>query len=321
MRFAGGTASGFGRVLAIFGARTALSAPTLPLPLRSRKRAKERAPASWRISVRAPMPSARRAAMKARTSCGVSSARCERGRAAEMVGQKTEELRHVAAIGFERFRRHPPLVAEDTPASAQTRPPRRAPRKARSRLLDVGLAMTALSHRLPSPFLKRPESGECRRLMAMQIVDVVVPVALDQAYTYRVPAGIEPRPATWWRCRLGPSEYAGVVWGEGDPRPGLHNKLKDVDAKLDVPPLRPELRHFIDWVADYTLGARGMVLRMALRMGENLGPARERVGVRLAGPAAAAHDRGARARSARCSPMVWRARKAMPRKRPACRQA
>ena len=27
-----------------------------------------------------------------------------------------------------------------------------------------------------------------------------------------------------------------------------------------------------------------MVLRMALRMGEHLGPARERVGVRLAGP-------------------------------------
>ena len=53
---------------------------------------------------------------------------------------------------------------------------------------------------------------------------------------------------------LGPNEYAGVVWGEGDPRPGLHNKLKDVDAKLDLPPLREELRHFIDWVADYTLG-------------------------------------------------------------------
>ena len=66
---------------------------------------------------------------------------------------------------------------------------------------------------------------------------------------------------------LGPNEYAGVVWGEGDPRPGLHNKLKDVDAKLDLPPLREELRHFIDWVADYTLGARGTVLNMALRMG------------------------------------------------------
>ena len=35
------SASGFGSVLAIFGARTAASAPTLPLPLRSRKRAND----------------------------------------------------------------------------------------------------------------------------------------------------------------------------------------------------------------------------------------------------------------------------------------
>jgi len=121
--------------------------------------------------------------------------------------------------------------------------------------------------------------------MTMKTVDVVVPVALDRAYTYRVPAGLSLKPGDMVAVPLGPNEYAGVVWGEGDPRPGLHNKLKDVDAKLDLPPLREELRHFIDWVADYTLGARGTVLNMALRMGQNLGPARERVGVRLAGPA------------------------------------
>ena len=45
-------------------------------------------------------------------------------------------------------------------------------------------------------------------------------------------------------------------------------------SKLDVPPLRPELRGFVDWVAGYTLSPRGMVLRMALRMGEQLGPER-----------------------------------------------
>jgi primosomal protein N' (replication factor Y) (superfamily II helicase) len=120
--------------------------------------------------------------------------------------------------------------------------------------------------------------------MAAQIVDVVVPVALDRAYSYRVPAGVQLAPGDVVCVSLGPSEYTGVVWGEGNPRPGLHNKLKDVTAKLDVPPLKTELRNFVDWMADYTLGARGMVLRMSLRMGEHLGPARERVGVRLAGP-------------------------------------
>ena len=60
--------------------------------------------------------------------------------------------------------------------------------------------------------------------------------------------------------------------------------MKDVELKLDYPPLKPELRKFVDWVSDYTLSPRGMVLRMCLRMGD-LGPAREKVGVRLAGPA------------------------------------
>ena len=67
------------------------------------------------------------------------------------------------------------------------------------------------------------------------------------------------------------------------PNPRLDNRLKDVEEKLDVPPLRPELRSFVDWVANYTVSSRGMVLRMCLRMGEHLGPERERTGVKLAG--------------------------------------
>src|SRR5262249_58808969 len=67
------------------------------------------------------------------------------------------------------------------------------------------------------------------------------------------------------------------------PNPRLDNRMKDGEATLAVPPLKPELRKFIDWVSAYTLSPRGTVLRMALRMGEHLGPARERVGVRIAG--------------------------------------
>jgi primosomal protein N' (replication factor Y) len=122
-------------------------------------------------------------------------------------------------------------------------------------------------------------------LPAATIVDVLVPVALDQSYSYRVPAGLELRPGDLVSVPLGTRETTGVVWAESaDVRPGLHNRLKDVAAKLDVPPLTQETRSFVDWVAGYTLSSRGMVLRMALRMGEHLGPERVRVGVRLAGP-------------------------------------
>ena len=121
--------------------------------------------------------------------------------------------------------------------------------------------------------------------MAQRIVDVLVPVALDHAYSYRVPANLDLAPGDVVAVPLGRAEAIGVVWsGDVAVRPGLHNRLKDIDAKLDVPPLREELRKFVDWVANYTLSPRGMVLRMTLRMGE-LGPERERVAVRLAGPA------------------------------------
>jgi primosomal protein N' (replication factor Y) len=121
--------------------------------------------------------------------------------------------------------------------------------------------------------------------MAKHFVDVLVPVALDHAYSYRVPETMGLAAGDLVAVPLGAREAIGVVWADNvDVRPGLHNRMKDVEAKLDYPPLKPELRRFVDWVSDYTLSPRGMVLRMCLRMGAHLGPAREKVGVRLAGP-------------------------------------
>ena len=122
--------------------------------------------------------------------------------------------------------------------------------------------------------------------MNPRVVDVLVPVALDQTYSYRVPAGLHLAVGDVVAVPLGArGQTMGVVWADNAaPNPRLHNRLKDVADKLAVPPLKGELRQFVDWVAGYTLASRGMVLRMALRMGEHLGPGRERVGVRLAGP-------------------------------------
>src|ERR1044071_7463248 len=117
-----------------------------------------------------------------------------------------------------------------------------------------------------------------------RVVDVLVPVALNQTYSYRVPRGMELEAGDVVAVPLGPREVIGVVWAQNQkPDPRLHNRLKDVGEKLDVPPLKSELRALVDWVANYTLSARGMVLRMTLRVGENLGPERGRMGVRLVG--------------------------------------
>ena len=123
--------------------------------------------------------------------------------------------------------------------------------------------------------------------MPKRVVDVLVPVALDRAYSYRVPEALALAPGDIVSVPLGArGDATAVVWAENaKPNPRLDNRLKDVDEKLDLPPLKDELRGFVDWVANYTLASRGMVLRMCLRMGEHLGAERERTGVRLAGAA------------------------------------
>jgi len=121
--------------------------------------------------------------------------------------------------------------------------------------------------------------------MTLRVVDVLVPVALDQAYSYRVPAGLDVGAGDIVMVPLGARESPGVVWSANpNPAPGLHNRLRDIVEKLDLPALKPELRRFVDWVANYTLASRGTVLRMVLRMGHPPRPDRGRLAVRLSGP-------------------------------------
>src|SRR3954451_14433701 len=103
--------------------------------------------------------------------------------------------------------------------------------------------------------------------LSARVVDVLVPVALNQAYSYRVPRGMELKHGDVVCVPLGPREVVAVVWAQNDnPDPRLQSRLKDVGEKLAFAPLKNELRTLVDSVARYTLSARGMVLRMTLRM-------------------------------------------------------
>jgi primosomal protein N' (replication factor Y) len=121
--------------------------------------------------------------------------------------------------------------------------------------------------------------------MPTRFVDVLAPVALDRTYSYRIPENLDLKAGDIVSVPLGARTTTAVIWGDNtEPEARLHNRIKDVDEKLDFPPLKVELRSFVDWIANYTLSSRGMVLRMTLRMGD-LGPERVRYGVRMAGPA------------------------------------
>ncbi|MFN3671590.1 MAG: primosomal protein N' [Bosea sp. (in: a-proteobacteria)] len=111
--------------------------------------------------------------------------------------------------------------------------------------------------------------------------EVLIPLALDQCYSYAVPPGLSLTPGDIVQVPLGPRETVGVVWGVGS---GSGGNLKRVSAKIAMPPLDPALMKLVDWVAWYTLAAKGSVLALALRRPPEDGPERPKLGVRLVGP-------------------------------------
>ena len=114
-------------------------------------------------------------------------------------------------------------------------------------------------------------------------VPVLLPLALDEAFTYRASDAAPLAAGTVVAVPLGSREAVGVVWDEaGNAAP--QGSLKTILHRLDAPPLTPHLRRFIDWVARYTLAPKGMVLRMALNKPEAERVERPRLAVRLAGP-------------------------------------
>jgi primosomal protein N' (replication factor Y) len=126
-----------------------------------------------------------------------------------------------------------------------------------------------------------PESAESAPRAA--VVDVLVPVALDKAYSYRAPENLMLAPGDLVAVPLGPRIATGVVWDrDADAPMGAGNNLKPVERRHDWPPLSQKLRRFVDWMAAYTLAPKGMVARMAIRDPEAAAPERMRYGLRLA---------------------------------------
>ncbi|MGO9392519.1 MAG: primosomal protein N', partial [Rhodoblastus sp.] len=74
-------------------------------------------------------------------------------------------------------------------------------------------------------------------------MDVLVPVAVDTAYSYRVPADLALEPGQFVGVPLGTRHATGVVWAM---REAGGDNLKSVAAARDWPPLRQPLRDFVD---------------------------------------------------------------------------
>ncbi len=114
------------------------------------------------------------------------------------------------------------------------------------------------------------------------VADILIPLALDTAYSYAVPHGLTLAAGDVVQVPLGPRETIGVVWGVEERASG--GNLRPVTGRVEAPPLSEPLRKLVDWLARYTLAPKGSALAMALRLPDE-GAQREtsRIGVRVSG--------------------------------------
>ena len=104
---------------------------------------------------------------------------------------------------------------------------------------------------------------------------------------YRVPQGMAVKPGSIVLAPLGPRQLAGVVWEPermpSDAEVG-DNRLRNLAAVYDLPPLGAPLRRLIEWTADYYLAPPAAVLRMALASASALDDRRVVVEYRVKNP-------------------------------------
>src|SRR5580658_6564035 len=116
--------------------------------------------------------------------------------------------------------------------------------------------------------------GSPDRKQTSRRVAVMLPYPFPGPFDYRVPVEIAVQPGDVVLVPLNRREEIGVVWdgvpdgaGNGVGDHGVpERKLKSLIAVLDTPPMRPDVRRLVDWIASYTLSPPGLVMAMALRV-------------------------------------------------------
>ncbi|MBT5646720.1 MAG: primosomal protein N' [Rhodospirillaceae bacterium] len=112
-------------------------------------------------------------------------------------------------------------------------------------------------------------------------VSVLLPLPLIAPYDYLVPSNLSVEPGSYVEVPLGARQATGVVWGPA--RGGVNpEKLREISAVLDLPPMPDNLRQFVDWVAAYTLARLGTVLRMTMSVPKALSPLKPVTAYRIA---------------------------------------
>jgi len=95
-------------------------------------------------------------------------------------------------------------------------------------------------------------------------VQILLPVAVDQAFDYRPPVGVVAAKGMLVKVPFRGKSTVGVVWCESGAADVPDSKVKNIEEVFGLPPMPEKLMQFIEWTANYNMAHNGAVLGMAV---------------------------------------------------------
>ena len=128
-----------------------------------------------------------------------------------------------------------------------------------------------------------PQSRDSQGLFASEDgffrLHVLLPLAVSGGFDFS--ASLDVPAGSWVKVNFRGRSLVGMVWdAPKDAKVIPREKLKPVEDILDLPAVPEAFRRFIGWVAEYTMTAPGLVLRMAMRAPGIFEPPRTRTAYR-----------------------------------------
>ncbi|MDX5527139.1 MAG: primosomal protein N' [Wolbachia endosymbiont of Andrena nigroaenea] len=92
-------------------------------------------------------------------------------------------------------------------------------------------------------------------------VDVLLPLPIDQLFSYAVEENTEVLVGDYVVVPFGKKRLIGIVWKYSDKS---GRALKFIEQKIDLPNIRPKLIAFAEWVAQYNVMPIGMLAKVIM---------------------------------------------------------
>jgi primosomal protein N' (replication factor Y) len=95
---------------------------------------------------------------------------------------------------------------------------------------------------------------------------ILLPNIFNHPFTYE--SDIKLKIGDFVEVPFGKSKITGVVWDQFEKKNNKNFKIKKISNKLDIPSLKKNTIHFLNWFSEYNIVPRGMALKLVLLSGK-----------------------------------------------------